>query len=135
MGAGARRDAPDACAQPVALARRPAGRRPAQVGQGRCHRRPARRGGVWLRHGAAHRPRLHHDAQVPPEHLPRRHRDAGPRAAQEVCGQARARDQLLLLDGRGDARLHGADGLPHHVRDDWARRHAAGGRGGADREE
>ncbi len=31
--------------------------------------------------------RLHHDAQVPPQHLPGRHRHAGPRASQEVHGQ------------------------------------------------
>ena len=35
--------------------------------------------------------RLHHDAHVPPEHLPGRHRHAGPGAAQAVRGQARAR--------------------------------------------
>ena len=34
--------------------------------------------------GAADRRRLHHDAEVPSQYLPRRHRDAGSRAAQEV---------------------------------------------------
>ena len=33
-------------------------------------RRPARRRGVRLRDGAAGRARLHHDAQMPPQHLP-----------------------------------------------------------------
>ena len=50
---------------------------------------------------------LHHDARVPPEHLPGRHRHAGPGAAQEVRRQARARRQLLLLRRRGAARDHG----------------------------
>src|SRR5471030_1942648 len=51
--------------------------------------------------GAAGRRRLHHDAQVPPEHVPGRRRDAGPGAAREVRGPARACRQLLLLRGRG----------------------------------
>ena len=70
----------------------------------RRRRRAARRRGVWLRDVAAHHARLHHDAQVPPQHVPRRHRHAGPRAAREVRGQARARRQLLLPAGGGDAR-------------------------------
>ena len=41
----------------------------------------ARRRGVRLRHRAADHARLHHDAQVPSQHLPGRHRHAGPGAA------------------------------------------------------
>ena len=55
---------------------------------------------------------LHHDAQVPPEHLPGRHRDAGSGAAREVPGHAGARDQLLLLRCRRSSRDHGEAGLP-----------------------
>ena len=40
---------------------------------------------------------LHHDAQVPSEHLSGRHRHAGPGAAQALPGAARARHQFLLL--------------------------------------
>ena len=41
----------------------------------------ARGRGVRLRHGAARGARLHHDARLPPEHLPGRRRHAGPAAA------------------------------------------------------
>ena len=61
--------------------------------------------------GAADRGRLHHDAQVPSQHLPGRRRDAGPGAAQALQGHARARHQLLLLRRRGGARAARRDGL------------------------
>src|SRR5207249_11558428 len=51
---------------------------------------------IWLRHRAADRGRLHHDAQVPSQHLPGRRRDAGSGAAQALYRPARARHQLLL---------------------------------------
>ena len=47
----------------------------------RRRRRAARGRRVRLCHGAVDRRRLHHDAQVPPQHLPGRHRDAGPGVA------------------------------------------------------
>ena len=56
---------------------------------------------------------LHHDAQVPPEHLSGGHCHAGPGAAGALCRTARARGQLLLLPRRAGARIHGAAGLPH----------------------
>jgi glutamate synthase domain-containing protein 2 len=49
-------------------------------------------------------PRLHHDAQVPPQHLPGRGGDAGSGAAGPVPGSARACRQLLLLRRRGGRR-------------------------------
>ena len=67
---------------------------------------------------AADRGRLHHDAQVPSQHLPGRRRDPGPGAAREVHRPARARHQLLLLRRRRGARDHGGDGLSHLQRDD-----------------
>ncbi len=39
----------------------------------------------------ADRDRLHHDARLPPQHLPGRGRDPGPGAARPLLGQARAR--------------------------------------------
>ena len=58
--------------------------------------------------GFSHRPAdrdgLHHDARLPPQHLPGGHRDAGPGAAQALQGPARARRELLLLRRRGGAR-------------------------------
>ena len=56
--------------------------------------------------GAAHRHGLHHDAQVPSQHLPGRRGDAGPPAPQKVQRQARARHQLLL-----HVRLHIMEGV------------------------
>ncbi len=55
-----------------------------QTGRDVVDRRAAGRGGVRLLHRASGGPGLHHDAQVPPEHLPGGHRHAGPGAAQEV---------------------------------------------------
>ncbi len=54
---------------------------------------------------------LHHDARLPPQHLPGGDRHAGSRAAQALPGDARAGRQLLLLRRRGSpgaARLAGA---------------------------
>ena len=84
VGARARRDAADAGAEPAARPHRRAGRRPDEDRPRRRHRRAARRRRVRLRDGAAGRRGLHHDAQVPPQHLPGRHRDAGSGAAPEV---------------------------------------------------
>ena len=64
------------------------------------------------------RRRLHHDAQMPSQHLPGRRRHAGPGAARAIPGQARARHQFLLLRRRGSARIHGRARLPHLRRDD-----------------
>lgn len=47
---------------------------------------------VWVR--------VHDDAQVPPEHVPRGYRHAGPGAAEEVRRETRTRRQLLLHAGR-----------------------------------
>ena len=60
--------------------------------------------------GAADRHRLHHDARLPPEHLPGRHRHPGPGAAQALQGHPRARRQLLLLRRRGGPRDPGVAG-------------------------
>ncbi len=65
---------------------------------------------VRLLDGPADRDGLHHDARLPPEHVPGRHRHAGPRAAQALQGHPRARRQLLLLRGRGAAGDHGLAG-------------------------
>ena len=59
-------------AQPPARPHRGAGRRPDEDRPRRGDRRDARRRRVRLRHRAAGGRGLHHDAQVPPEHLPGR---------------------------------------------------------------
>ena len=84
-----------------------------KTGRDVVDRRAARRRRVRLRDGAAGRRRLHHDAQVPPQHLPGGRRDAGPGAATQVQRPARARRQLLLLRRRGSARADGRARLPH----------------------
>ena len=124
VGTGPGRNAADAGAQPPARPHRGAGRRPDEDRSRRRHRRAARRRRVRLRDGAAGRRRLHHDAQVPPEHLPGRRGDAGPGAARQVQGPARARRQLLLLRRRGSARDHGAARHAHVRRTDRPRRPA-----------
>ena len=101
---GPRRDAADAAAQRPARPHRGAGRRPAQDRPRRRHRRAARRRGVRLRHGPARRLRLHHDARLPPRHLPGRRRDAAQGAAREVLGQGRVRRHLLRVHRAGGAR-------------------------------
>ena len=77
----------------------------------RHHRRAARRRRVRLLDRAADRRRLHHDAQVPSQHLPGRRRHAGSGAAEALQGHARARHQLLLLRRRRGARAARRDGL------------------------
>src|SRR5213076_1065200 len=49
---------------------------------------------ITARLGRARRLGLHHDAGLPSEHVPGRHRDAGSGAAEEVRGPARVRRQL-----------------------------------------
>ena len=124
VGAGARRDAADAGAQPPARPHHGAGRRPDEDRPRRRHRRDARRRRVRLRDRAAGGHRLHHDAQVPPQHLPGGRGHAGSGAAPQVQRPSRARRELLLLRRRGSARADGAAGLPPLRRDDRPRRPA-----------
>ena len=91
----------------------------------RHHRRAARRRRVRLLDRAADRRRLHHDAQVPSQHLPGRRRDAGSGAAQALQGHAGACHQLLLLRGGRGAGAPGRDGL-HPYRRDHRRHRSAG---------
>ena len=58
-------------------------------------------------------PGLHHDARLPPEHVPGRDRVPGPGAARALRGQARARHQLPLPGRRGGARAAGAARRAH----------------------
>ena len=76
------------------------------------HRHAAGCRGVGRRHRRPHRHGLHHDAQVPPQHLPGGGGHAGPGAARALQRRAGARGQLLHLHGRGPAPAHGAPGLP-----------------------
>ena len=128
---GPGRDAADVVAERLARPHRRAGRRAAQDRPRRDHRRVARRRGVRLRDRAARRERLHHDARLPPRHVPGRRRDAEPGAAQEVLGQARVRRELHGVHRRGSARVPRRARLPLARRGDRARRgarHAQGRR-------
>ena len=111
VGDRPRRDAADARDEQAARPHHGADRRPAEDRPRRGGRRAARRRGVRLLHRAADHDGLHHDARLPPEHLPGRHRHAGPGAAQALPRQARARRQLLLLHRRGGAPAHGQLGV------------------------
>ena len=88
-----------------------------KTGPRRGHRGDAGRRRDGLLDRPADRHGLHHDARLPPEHLPRGDRHPGPRAAQALQGHPRARRQLLLLRRRGGAR------------DPRLARHALAGRG------
>ena len=113
VGARPRRDPADAAAQRPARPDRGADRRPAQDRPRRRHRRAARRRGVRLRHRAAGRQRLHHDAGLPPRHLPGGRGDAEPRPARALQRQGGVRRQLLHLRRRGGARAPRRARLPH----------------------
>ena len=137
VGAGPGRDPADAAAQQAARPHRRAGRRPAEDRPGRGHRRPARRRGVRLRHRAPGRERLHHDAGLPPRHLPGRGRHPEPGAAGPLQRPARVRRELLRVHRRGGARAAGLARVPHargghrpgrRARRDRGRRPLEGGR-------
>ena len=122
VGARPRGNAADAGAQPAARAHRRAGRRPDEDRARRRDRRAAGRRRIRLRDGAARGHRLHHDEEVPPQHLSGRHRDAESRAAPEIHRPARARRQLFLLRRRGSARADGEARCPSFRRPDRPRR-------------
>ena len=85
-------------------------------------------------YGFATRPagglRLHHDARLPPRHLPGRRRDAEPGAARALLRQGRVRRELLRVHRRGGARAPRRARLPHPRRGDRPRRRARRDRGG-----
>ena len=124
VGARPGRDPADAAAQRPARPDRRADRRPAQDRPRRGHRGAARRRGVRLRDRAAGRVRLHHDAGLPPRHLPGRRRDPEPRAARALHRQGRVRRQLLRVHRRGGARAARRARLPHARRGDRPGRRA-----------
>ena len=86
-------------------------RRPAPDRARPGHRGPAGRRGVRLRHHGAGFAGLRHDAQVPPEQLPRGRGHAGPDPAQPLRGQARIRGSVPAFHRPGAARAHGATGF------------------------
>ena len=112
LGARPRRDPADAAAQRPARPDRRADRRPAQDRPRRGGRGAAGRRGVRLRHRAAGRQRLHHDAGLPPRHLPGGRGDAEPGAPGAVHRQAGVRRQLLRVHRPGGPRAARRAGLP-----------------------
>ncbi len=106
-------DAPDARAQQSSQPHCGRNRWPTQDRPRRCHRRVAGRRGIRFRHCAARRAGLHHDARLPPEHLPGRRGDAGPAIAANFHRQSRSRRQLHAVHRPGSARIDGATRLPH----------------------
>ena len=84
-----------------------------KTGRDVIDRGAARRRGVRLRHRAAGGVRLHHDAGLPPRHLPGRRRHPEPGAARALHRQARVRRQLLRVHRRGGPRAPRRARLPH----------------------
>ncbi len=95
-----------------------------KTGSRRRDRGAARRGGVRLRHGAARRVRLHHDAGLSSRHLPGRGRHAEPRVAGSVQRSTRVRRDVLRVHRHGGPRADGRTRLSHDGRDDRPRRAA-----------
>ena len=124
VGAGPGRDPPDPGAQQPAQPHRRGDRRPAQDRPRRGHRGAARRRGVRLRHGAAGGAGLHHDARLPPQHLPGRRRHAGPEPAREVHRRPDHVVNFMRFIAAGGARADGRARLPHHRRDGRPHRRA-----------
>ena len=91
VGARPGRDPADPAAQRPARPDRRPDRRPAEDRPRRGDRGAARRRGVRLRDRAAGRVGLHHDAGLPPRHLPGRRRHPEPRPAGALHRQGRAR--------------------------------------------
>ena len=81
LGAGPGRDAPGPGAEQPAQPHRRRDGRAAEDGARRGRGRAAGRRGVRLLDGAPGRRRLHHDARLPPQHLPGGRGDPGPAAA------------------------------------------------------
>ena len=129
VGARPRRDPADAAPQRPARPDRRAGGRTAQDRPRRDHRDPARCGGVRLRHRAAGRQRLHHDARVPPRHVPGGRRDAEPGAARALQRAGRPRGELLRVHRPGGPRAAGRARLPHPRGGRRPGRHARRGQG------
>ncbi len=128
LGARPGRDAAGAGRERPARARAPAGRRRSAHGARRRDRCAAGRRGVRLLDRSARRGGLHHDARLPPQHLPGRHRDAGSRAAQALRRDARAHRAVPPVRGRGGARADGAARHPPLRRADRPHRPGAPGK-------
>ncbi|MPN39890.1 hypothetical protein SDC9_187424 [bioreactor metagenome] len=111
------RNPADPGAEPSAWPHPRPGGRPDEDRPRRGHRRPAGCRRVRLRHRAAGGGRLHHDAQVSPQHLPGGRGYPGSGSARQVLRPARARGELLLLRRRRVARTDGLDGGAHPRRD------------------
>ncbi len=99
-------------AEPVARPRRGADRRPDEDRSRRGDRRAAGCRGVRLRHRSAGGHGLHHDAGLPPRHLPGRHRHPEPGPAGALRRPGRVRAELLRVRRRGGARVPGGPRLP-----------------------
>ena len=92
---------------------RAAGRRQTADRPRRRDCRAAGRRGVRLLHRAAHRHGLHHDAQMPSEHLPGGRRHAGSGTAQEVPGQPEHVINFFFYVAEDLRRIMARTGLPH----------------------
>ena len=96
LGAGLGRNSANAGVKPLAWPRARTGRRPNENRPRRGHRCAVGCGRVWLCHRATGGVGLHHDAQMPPQHLP-----VGVAtkilSCVKILWQARGRGELLLF--------------------------------------
>src|SRR5512140_2496285 len=130
VGARVGRDPAGSDLQPASRPDHGAGRRAAEDRPGPRHRGADGGGGVRVRHGGAREPRVHHDEEVPPEHLPGGGGDPGPGPARALRRRARIRRALPPLRFRGAARIHGGTRVPNGRRDGGPGRPAGGPAGG-----
>ncbi len=100
-----------------------------KTGRDVVDRRAARCRGVRVRDRPAGRRGLHHDARLPPRHLPRRGRHPEPGATRAVQRQARVRADLLRVHRHGGPRIPGRPRSAHPRRGDRTQRSAGCGRG------
>mmetsp|Transcript_213 Transcript_213/g.557 ORF Transcript_213/g.557 Transcript_213/m.557 type:complete len:223 (-) Transcript_213:2590-3258(-) len=114
LGAWSRRDSPDPGPERSAGPRHLGDRRAAPHRSRRGYRSIVGSRALRLCHGSPHRLGLHHDAKVPPQHLPRGNCNPGPRVAEKVRGRAGTRNQLPDARGRRGQDPPGQAGLPDY---------------------
>ena len=124
LGTRPGRNPADAGAQRPQGSHRGAGRRANEDRPRRGHRGLARRRAVRFRHLGPGFAGLPADAQVPPGHLPGRHRHAKPATAAAICRQAGVRRAVSQLRGGRSAAVDGPIGLPQVRRHGRPRRPA-----------
>ncbi len=124
VGARAGGDAAGARDEQAARSDHRPGRRSAQDRARRGGGGAARRRGVRVLHRPARRHGLHHDAGLPPEHLPRGHRHPGPGLRAKFAGKPEFVESFFRFIAEEIREYMSAARLPHRRRDGRAGRPA-----------